>query len=51
MEYLIRFIQMHEEFRKPEIESIAELLHIQFTWVSYIENVGQVVDRWSPEVC
>jgi len=40
MEYLIRFIQMHEEFRKPEIESIAELLNIKFHWVSYIESVG-----------
>jgi len=44
MEYLIRFIQMHEEFRKAEIESIAELLNIKFRWVSYIEIVGLPVN-------
>ncbi|OQO12255.1 hypothetical protein B0A48_02896 [Cryoendolithus antarcticus] len=38
MEYMVRFIQMHEEFRRPELDAIAELLEIDITWVAYDEN-------------
>lgn len=39
MEFLIRFIQQHESFRKPETEAIADLLGLQLRWVSYSEDV------------
>ncbi|KAL1587022.1 hypothetical protein WHR41_04141 [Cladosporium halotolerans] len=38
MEYLIRFVQQHETFRKPEVEALAELLKIKFRWVSYSDD-------------
>ena len=39
MEYLIRFIQMHESFRKPETDALAELAGLNLGWVFYSENV------------
>ena len=40
MEYLIRFVQMHETFRKPEIEALAELANINIEFLSYIADVS-----------
>ena len=40
MNYLIRFIQTHETFRRPETEALATLNDISLEWVSYSENVG-----------
>jgi tRNA G10 N-methylase Trm11 len=37
--YLIRFVQVHERFRKPEIEALAKLLCIEFEFLEYSENV------------
>lgn len=39
MEYLIRFIQVHETFRIPEIEAVAELEGISLEIVSYSLDV------------
>ncbi|KIW06605.1 uncharacterized protein PV09_02320 [Verruconis gallopava] len=38
MEYLIRFVQMHETFRKPEIEALAELAQINVEFLSYLTD-------------
>lgn len=40
MEYLIRFIQMHETFRKPETDSLADLNGFKLEWLSYSDDVG-----------
>lgn len=40
MDYLIRFIQVHESFRKAETEALAELFEIEIEWVLYSENVS-----------
>lgn len=40
MEYLIRFRQMHETFRQPEIEALAELNKFTVEWLSYSDDVG-----------
>lgn len=40
MDYLIRFVQMHESFRKPETDALAELAGIELQWVFYSEHVG-----------
>lgn len=40
MEFLIRCIQMHESFRKPEIEALAELFGLEIEWVFYSEQVS-----------
>jgi len=40
MEYLIRFVQQHEPFRKPEIDALAELYKIKLRWISYSDAVG-----------
>lgn len=40
MEYLIRFIQMHENFRQAETEAIAELYGLKIEWVYHSEDVG-----------
>ena len=39
MEYLIRFIQMHETFRKPETDALAELNGLDVEWIFYSESV------------
>ncbi|KAL3464741.1 hypothetical protein BJX64DRAFT_275651 [Aspergillus heterothallicus] len=37
MEYLIRFAQVHESFRQPEIQALADLANIQIESISYDE--------------
>lgn len=39
MEYLIRFVQQHETFRRPEIESLADLAGYSLEWLSYSDHV------------
>ena len=39
MEYLIRFVQVHETFRKPEIEALADLAGIDVEFLDYSELV------------
>ena len=39
MEYLVRFVQMHETFRQPEIDALADLEGLEIDWVSYSEDV------------
>lgn len=39
MEYLVRFVQMHETFRRPELEALAILACIEMTIVHYSEDV------------
>lgn len=42
MDYLIRFVQMHETFRRPEIEALAELASINIEFLSYFTDVGYI---------
>ena len=35
MEYLIRFAQTHETFRRPEIEALASLVGVDVEFVLY----------------
>ncbi|KAK6363661.1 hypothetical protein TWF730_001082 [Orbilia blumenaviensis] len=37
-EYLIHFAQVHETFRKPELESLAELFNIEYKILRYTEK-------------
>lgn len=39
MEYMIRFIQVHETFRLPELEALGELENVKFEVVSYALDV------------
>lgn len=39
MDYLIRLIQIHESFRKPEIEALAVLAEIDVEFLLYREYV------------
>ena len=39
MDFLIRFVQTHESFRKPEIEALAVLANVDVDFLSYSENV------------
>ena len=45
MDYLIRFIQKHETFRKPETDALAELAGLNLQWAFYSEDVGGVLER------
>ncbi|KAK5130215.1 hypothetical protein LTR08_002300 [Meristemomyces frigidus] len=38
MDYLIRFVHIHETFRQPETEALAELAGLQIEWLSYSED-------------
>ena len=40
MEYLIRYVQTHETFRRPEIQSLATLAEINVEFLVYSEYVG-----------
>lgn len=40
MEYLIRFAQAHETFRRPEIEALASLADIELEILFYDQFVG-----------
>lgn len=39
MEYLVRFVQVHESFRKPELEALAVLANVNLEFLSYSEYV------------
>jgi len=39
MEYLIRFVQLHETFRKPETDALADLAGLKIQWISYSDEV------------
>lgn len=43
MEYLIRLIQIHETFRKPELEALAEVANIQLEFVFYSADVSWTI--------
>jgi len=48
MEYLIRFVQIHESFRKPEIEALAALANVNVEFLSYSENVRAIAVPFPP---
>ena len=39
MEYLVRFVQVHESFRKPEVEALAALANFDVDFLDYSECV------------
>lgn len=41
MEYLIRLIQIHETFRRPELEALAEIANIKLEFVFYSADVSK----------
>lgn len=40
MDYLVRLLQLHESFRRNELEALATLSDLKFEWIEYSENVG-----------
>jgi tRNA G10 N-methylase Trm11 len=42
-EYLIRLVQVHESFRKAEIEALAEVTGVTVEIMKYLEDVGSKV--------
>ncbi len=40
MEFLIRFVQIHETFRKPEIEALAVVQDVDVEFLTYAESVS-----------
>ncbi|RMY44963.1 hypothetical protein D0863_16127 [Hortaea werneckii] len=46
MEYLIRFVQQHETFRRPEIESLADLAGYSLEWLSYSDHSPFAIIRF-----
>lgn len=47
IDYLVRFVQVHETFRKPELEALACLAKISLEFLFYRECVGP----FSPLIC
>lgn len=39
MDFLIRFVQIHESFRKPELEALAVLADVNVEFLFYTESV------------
>ena len=39
MDFLIRFVQTHETFRKPEVEALAVLANVNVEFIFYSEIV------------
>lgn len=46
MEYLIRFVQIHESFRKPEVDALAALANVSVEVLFYSECVGFSLLAW-----
>ncbi|KAF2764646.1 tRNA guanosine-2'-O-methyltransferase [Teratosphaeria nubilosa] len=46
MDYLIRFVQQHETFRKAETDAIADLLGLKFAWLRYTDDSPYAVVRF-----
>ena len=46
MEYLIRLVQTHETFRKPELEALARTAQVKLEILSHSEYVGSLSQRW-----
>ena len=40
MDYLVRFVQVHESFRRPELEALAALANVHVELLTYSERVG-----------
>lgn len=47
MDYLIRFVQIHENFRRPEIEALAALTQTDLELVVYSELVRRFFFWWN----
>lgn len=45
MNYLIRFLQVHETFRRPEVEALATLANVRVEFEEYSESVCFRSDR------
>lgn len=39
-EYLVRLVQVHESFRKAELEALAELAGVDIKFVHYLDDVS-----------
>ncbi|KAL2043594.1 hypothetical protein N7G274_003901 [Stereocaulon virgatum] len=50
MDYLIRFVQIRETFRRPEIEALALLANVNIDFLSYTENSPYSVVRLKDDV-
>lgn len=48
MEFLIRFVQIHESFRRPEIEALAALGGIDVEFLVYNECVCSTIMGGGP---
>ncbi|KAH9823687.1 tRNA (guanine(10)-N2)-methyltransferase [Teratosphaeria destructans] len=46
MDFLIRFVQQHETFRKPETDAIADLLGVELAWLRYTDDSPYAVVRF-----
>lgn len=42
MEYLVRFVQVHESFRKPELDALAGLAGVHLDTVTYSKDVREL---------
>ncbi|KAK4547445.1 hypothetical protein LTR36_001101 [Oleoguttula mirabilis] len=47
MDYLIRFVQIHETFRRPETDSLAEMAGVKIEWLSYSEDSPFAIIRFN----
>lgn len=45
MEYLVRFVQLHESFRKAELEALADLYGINMDFLHYDQYVRYYIIR------
>lgn len=50
-DYLIRFVQVHETFRKPEIEALAVLADVNVEFLFYSEYVCPLMPFAAPFPC
>ncbi|KAK4560589.1 hypothetical protein LTR86_005786 [Recurvomyces mirabilis] len=50
MDYLIRLVQMHETFRKPELDALADLAGLDVQWLSYSLASPFAIVRFPPGI-
>ena len=42
MEYLVRLAQVHESFRRPELQALAKLQNIDIQFLDYADDVSAI---------
>ena len=44
-EYIVRFVQLHESFRRAELQALADLVEVPIEFVHYSDEVSDMLEQ------